>query len=73
MTKKQMLAECRRSAPDFSMRHERPAHDDLVTCSFTVDGAPVALAMLVRPLGRAATETRILEAALAKLKRSKAA
>lgn len=72
MTKKQQLAECLRLAPDFKMTFERPKDVDTVVARFTdVAGRPpVALAMTLGPQGRAAVETRLLEAALARLRQA---
>ena len=67
MTKRQQLDACRALAPDFSMRFERPNGLDTIVASATTADGPVAIAMPVAGLGRAATETRVLEAALRRL------
>ena len=68
MTKKQMADECRRLAPDFAMRFERPSDVDTVTARCTTPDGPLVLSMTVGGLGRAAVETRLLEAALGRLR-----
>lgn len=72
MTKKQMAAECARLAPDFAMKFDSPGKVDTVTVSCTTPDGPLALSMVVGGLGRAAVETRLLEAALARLRRKAA-
>ncbi len=69
MTKKQMLAECRRLAPDFTMRFERPDGVDTLVVSCTASDEPLALSMHVGGLGRAAVETELLERSLSALRR----
>lgn len=74
MTKRQQLAECLRLAPDFAMRFETPGDVPTVTVRCTAPDGPIALSMVVGGLGRAAVETRLLEAALGRLRgRSRAA
>jgi hypothetical protein len=74
MTKKQMLAECVRLAPDFRMTFERPGDVDTVVARFTdaVGKSPIALAMTLGPHGRASVETQLLQAALGRLRRKAA-
>ena len=72
MTKRQQLAECLRLAPDFSMKFECPGNVDTVTIRCTTPDGPLALSMVVGGLGRAAVETRLLEAALQRLRRKAA-
>ena len=69
MTKRQQLAECLRLAPDFAIRFDRPNDVPTVTASCTTPDGPLVLAMVVGGLGRAAVESRLLEAALARLRR----
>ena len=72
MTKKQMLAECERLAPDFRMAFSRPQDVDTVTASFTSPDGPVALAMVLGPHGRASVETQLLKATLGRLRKTAA-
>lgn len=71
MTKKQMLAECRRLAPDFTMKFETADRRERVVATCTKDGAPLVLAMAVDGWPRAKIETRILEGALESLRWSR--
>lgn len=68
MTKKQMLAECLKLAPDFKMTFSRPSDVDTVTASCTTPGGPLALAMVLGAHGRASVETQLLKAALGRLR-----
>ncbi len=68
MTKKQMLAECVRLAPDFKMGFSRPGDVDTVTARCTTPAGPVALAMVLGAHGRASVETQLLTAALRRLR-----
>lgn len=74
MTKKQMLAECRRLAPDFSLSLETVApHGPCVVARATVGGKTHELSNALGAWGRARVETLVLESALASLRRSHAA
>lgn len=75
MTKKQMLAECLRLAPDFRMTFECPGEVPTLVARFTdrPGQLPLAIAQVLGAHGRASVETQILTASLARLRTSKAA
>ena len=73
MTKKQMLAECLKLAPDFKMGFSRPGDVDTVTASCTTPAGPLALAMALGAHGRASVETQLLTATLRRLRSRSAA
>lgn len=68
MTKRQMADECRRLDPTFALAFSRPGDVPTVTASCTTPDGPIALSMVVGGLGRAAVESRLIEAALGRLR-----
>ena len=69
MTKRQMLAECQRLAPTFRVAFHRAGDVDSLAVEWTDARGPVALAMTLGAEGRAAIESRLLGAALERLRR----
>lgn len=74
MTKKQMLAECRRLAPDFTLTvRTTPGNGPCVVAACTIDGRAHELSHVIGAGGRARFETLVLEGSLTRLRRSHAA
>jgi hypothetical protein len=74
VTKKQMLAECRRLAPDFKMTLETvQGSGPCVVARCTIDGKVHELAHALGAWGRARVETSVLGGCLGSLRKTKTA
>lgn len=73
MTKKQMLEECRRLAPDFSMKLVTIKGEPCIFATCTVGGKPLELSNTIGGWPRAKIEASVLDACLRSLRRQQAA
>lgn len=73
MTKKQLLAECVRIAPDFVMKPQTIAGRPCIVATCTVAGVPLELSNEIGGWGRARVEGLMLESCLQSLRKKIAA
>lgn len=73
MTKKQMLDECKRLAPDFAMKLAKHKGADIIATTCTIDGKPHELSHAIGGWPRSKVELLVLETALRSLRARRAA